>query len=394
MVKSSASLLQERALSEAPHLLPKLEALKDFFAKKILSAPDVCVSYILITLSLRHGPERTVSGIRQPNESFVEVSHESPYDSASLGDLQVQQILGCDVISDRALARLHLHRESATVRDFWMKAHLHKIPDHVALCIDSFYFGLRPLRLMFRIPSPEELLAMQAEGSRCVSALISSKMLTQIFGHRDCLEMLLHDLAHMEKFVEAGRFWQQVGFFSFLHASVAPLHLKWREVLGKRWELSWHYVSADMNAVANHMLMTLKAQLMVAMARKTLLDAGIPRIPTEVTEDELEAVKADVYPRASMAEWKPSLADAGLLSQFEESFRREWEHVLGAHVRHAEDNFPGVFEDGNAEGLADSVVHQASFDLWPRPSADEFVRAATCNDPLPALALAVALQIL
>lgn len=213
MVKSSASLLQERALSEAPHLLPKLEALKDFFAKKILSAPDVCVSYILITLSLRHGPERTVSGIRQPNESFVEVSHESPYDSASLGDLQVQQILGCDVVSDRALARLHLHRESATVRDFWMKARLHKIPDYVALCIDSFYFGLRPLRLMFRIPSPEELLAMQAEGSRCVSALISSKMLTQIFGHRDCLEMLLHDLAHMEKFVEAGRFWQQVGFF-------------------------------------------------------------------------------------------------------------------------------------------------------------------------------------
>ena len=319
MVKSSASLiLQERALSEAPRLLPKLEALKDFFAKKILCAPDVCVSYILITLSLRHGPERTVSGIRQPNESFVEVSHESPHDSASLGDLQVQQILGCDVISDRALARLHLHRESATVRDFWMKARLHKIPDSVALCIDRFYFGMRPLRLMFRIPSPEELLAMQAEGSRCVSALISSKMLTQIFGHRDCLEMLLHDLAHMEKFVEAGRFWQQVGFFSFLHASVAPFHLKWREVLGKRWELSWHYVSADMNAVANHMLMTLKSQLMVAMARKTLLDAGIPRIPTEVTEDELEAVKADVYPRASMAEWKPSLADAGLLSQFED----------------------------------------------------------------------------
>eukprot|EP00438_Fugacium_kawagutii_P000562 Skav206450 [mRNA] locus=scaffold230:33601:34122:- [translate_table: standard] len=171
---------------------------------------------------------------------------------------------------------------------------------------------------MFRIPNPVELLAMQAEGARCVSALVGSNLLTQVFGHRDCLEMLLHDLAHMEKFVEAGRYWQQVGFFVFLHSSVAPFHAKWRQNLGKRWELSWHYVSADMNAVANHMLMTLKSQLMVAMARKTLLEADVQASGFPDEDFDLEAVKADVYPRASMAEWKPFLADTGLLSQFED----------------------------------------------------------------------------
>lgn len=34
---------------------------------------------------------------------------------------------------------------------------------------------------------------------------------------------------------------------------------------------------------------------------------------------------------------------------------------------------------------AAAAVHQMSFDLWPRPSADGFLRAATCSDPLPAL---------
>lgn len=33
---------------------------------------------------------------------------------------------------------------------------------------------------------------------------------------------------------------------------------------------------------------------------------------------------------------------------------------------------------------ATAAVHQVSFDLWPRPSADGFLRAATCSDPLPA----------
>lgn len=32
-----------------------------------------------------------------------------------------------------------------------------------------------------------------------------------------------------------------------------------------------------------------------------------------------------------------------------------------------------------ASGLAD--VQQTSFMLWPRPSADRFIRAATCSDP-------------
>lgn len=312
--------LKERALSEAPRLASKLEGVKELYTKEVLSSPDVCVAYILITLALRHGPDRAVAGTREKEKNkvgkgHVDVPEEEPYYSARLSHLEVQRVLGHDVISDRALSRLELNRDS-TIHDFWLKARCCKVPDYASACLDAFYAGLRPLRLMFRIPDPTELLAMQAEGARCVSALASPKLLTQVFGHRDCLEMLLHDLAHMEKFVEAGRFWQQVGFFVFLQASVAPFHIQQRQALGRRWELSWNYVSSDMNAVANHMLMTLKSQLMVAMARRTWLDAGFP--DDAKADDELSAVKSDVYPRASMSEWKPSLAGCGLLDQFED----------------------------------------------------------------------------
>ena len=37
-------------------------------------------------------------------------------------------------------------------------------------------------------------LDMQAGGHRCVSALVSDKALRTVYGHRGCLEMLLHDL--------------------------------------------------------------------------------------------------------------------------------------------------------------------------------------------------------
>ena len=76
-----------------------------------------------------------------------------------------------------------------------------------------------------------------------------------------------------------------------------------------------------MNAVANHMFLNLKAQLMVAMARSMLMQAGrLDQAIDDAEQAELEAAKSDVYPRASMSRWKPLLEDAGLLSRFEDWF--------------------------------------------------------------------------
>lgn len=324
--------------------------------EQVLSPPDVCVLYILVTLLLRHGA-RAVVGHRKVKASNDNVRKEPAHHSALLSELL--EVLEPDFLPDATLSRLHLTRE-ASLKELWRSARLFKVPNYVMTCLDAFYAGLRPLRLLFRIPEPTELLRFQAEGTRCVSVLLSPKLLPRVFGHRDCLDMLLHDLAHMEKFVEAGRYWQQVGFFVFLRS----IEGRWR--LGRRWQLSWNYVSSDMNAVANHLLMTLRSQLMVALARRTL----------GVQEDVELQMKADVYPRASMADWRPLLAQQGLLQSFEEVFQEEWRLALERHLDVVRATFPETFG-----ALAEAAA--TGFGAWRRPSEEEFMRAARCEEPGP-----------
>ena len=332
---------------------PRARCISHLPKEQVLSPPDVCVLYILVTLLLRYG-FRAVAGGRRPKPYNDDVRKEPAYHSALLSELV--EVLGPDLLPDATLSRLHLTRE-ASLKQLWMAARLLKVPDYAMTCLDAFYAGMRPLRLLFRIPEPTELLRFQAEGSRCVSALLSAKLLARTFGHRDCLDMLLHDLAHMEKFVEAGRYWQQVGFFVFLRG----IEGRWR--LGKRWELSWNYVSSDMNAVANHMLMTLRSQLMVAIARRMV---GMQE------DEELLEMRADVYPRASMADWKPLLCQQGLLRRFEEVFQSEWRQALEGHVDVVRATFPETFG---------APCASSGFGAWRRPTEEEFMRATSSSDP-------------
>lgn len=303
--------------------------------------------------------------------------------SAQLGDDRLRDIF--DPPSANELDKLGLGHQ-ASLRDLIQRARLIRMPDHVSTCLSNFYAGLRPLILCWRLPSPEELLQMQATGSRCVSALTSERALHVVYGHRDCLEMLTHDLAHMEKFVEANRYWQQVGFFEFLRVVAATADRKpWSHAFGHRWRLSWNYVSADMNAVANHMLLTFRSQLEVAIARQTLTDAGLLS-PEKVDDDSaLANLHADVYPRAAMADWEPALRDAGLMVRFHTSFEPEWHRLMNRYLEDVEVRFPGVT---SAQGLYDLSDFSAAvisdlgpdFSAWPRPTAQAVLQATEVGD--------------
>ncbi len=60
-----------------------------------------------------------------------------------------------------------------------------------------------PLKLMFRIPSSEEVLRQQKMGSRCVTLLTEAqKTQTYILGERDALSFTMHDLIHADHFYQ------------------------------------------------------------------------------------------------------------------------------------------------------------------------------------------------
>lgn len=97
--------------------------------------------------------------------------------------------------------------------------------DYVNRSIVCWAFGLRPFHLMFRIPSPLEVLVQQADGKRVVTMFTTKKdlerkhvaMLYYMDGMqnhaKDSLEFLLHDMKHMEHFTDASIHYEQVGFF-------------------------------------------------------------------------------------------------------------------------------------------------------------------------------------
>jgi len=91
---------------------------------------------------------------------------------------------------------------------------------------------------------------------------------------RDALEFLLHDLLHMEKFVDPQTFDEQVGFFQ----SVLRLHdgepqrffdgfggdaLLWNQI---------EYCISDMNAWSVHLVKFLKAKFLLANKRDDRID--------------------------------------------------------------------------------------------------------------------------
>ncbi|CAE8614152.1 unnamed protein product [Polarella glacialis] len=283
--------LRRRAVLEAPLLQPRLEALKQMYAEGLLSAPDVCVAYIFAYLQVKRGAGRRISGKRQTPPAITTdagiVATASSAKSLSLDSLRLNDVF--DPLTPKEMSRMGLKNGQAlTLCDLVQQARLIQIPEYVSSCLYNFYLGKRPLKLFWRVPSPEEVLEMQAEGQRCVSALISKKALQSVYGHRDCLEMMLHDLKHMENFVQDGSYWQQVGFFQFLRTTCLPVHReRWAPSYGQRWRLSWNYIASDMNAFSSHLLLTFKAQLMVAVARATLRDAGV--LPPEADVAEFPA---------------------------------------------------------------------------------------------------------
>src|SRR5262249_48143885 len=95
---------------------------------------------------------------------------------------------------------------------------LFRVPPAVHDPVVGWANGARPLELLFHVPSPREVLALQARGRRCVSLLAPE---IDPSPHEDGLAFATHDLCHIEKFMAAEHHQAQVGFFSLVDRAMA-----------------------------------------------------------------------------------------------------------------------------------------------------------------------------
>lgn len=143
------------------------------------------------------------------------------------------------------------------------------VPEDVARGLLAWDRGERPVDLLFEIPDARGVLARQARARRCVCLVKDETALAHGDPrHPDGLTFALHDLCHLEKFVDAEHHAGQVGFFRAVERALeAPALAALETKLDDTWRAERDYVIADMNGSAVFLFAALKMKLNMAVRR-------------------------------------------------------------------------------------------------------------------------------
>ena len=167
------------------------------------------------------------------------------------------------------------------------------VPESVARGLLAWDRGYRPADLLFAVPTAHEVLARQAAGRRCVCLLDDAAALAHGDPrHPDGLSFVLHDLCHLEKFVEPAHHAGQVGFFRCVARALprAPM-LDLETTFDDTWRADRDYVISDMNGSAIFLFSALKMKLNMAVRRALARTRGrVAPTGGSLDDDERAAV--------------------------------------------------------------------------------------------------------
>jgi len=138
--------------------------------------------------------------------------------------------------------------------------------------------GRRPAELVFQVQPARQVLRGQAAGRRCV-ALVDDAA-ARAHGdprHPDGLSFALHDLCHLEKFVDPAHHRGQVGLFRAVERALgSPALGALERTFDAAWIADRDYVIADMNGSAVFLFSVLKMRLGMAARRRLAAERGTP----------------------------------------------------------------------------------------------------------------------
>lgn len=149
--------------------------------------------------------------------------------------------------------------------------------------------GKRRVELTFSMPSPRELLAMQARGARCVSLLPDDSAPPgpkAAYGGGG-LGFVVHDLCHLEKFAEPEHHAGQVGLFASLDRALADP--RWAAIeagFDARYVDARDHVLADMNGSPVFLFVVLRNKVKLAVRQQIASQRGAECRRGELDEEE------------------------------------------------------------------------------------------------------------
>ena len=170
---------------------------------------------------------------------------------------------------------------------FIAERRIHRVSTSVARALLAWADGF-PVELLSDVPPASAVLALQAKGHRCVSLLPDG---AETSPHQDALAFAVHDLCHLDKFIDPEHHRGQVGFFASLHGAVGGG--SWGPFAAhfdSAFDRDWQHVAADMNGSSVFLFAALKMKLKMAVRRRVAqIEGRCPEPSGPLTPHETRA---------------------------------------------------------------------------------------------------------
>ena len=199
-------------------------------------------------------------------------------------------------------------RSRAPLVRWFAEERLYRVPVAVARALVAWDAGF-PVELLESIPTARHVLELQARGARCVSILPQGAPTDP---HADALAFVLHDLCHLDKFIDPEHHVGQVGFFACLHAATnGDAWPQFEASLDEGFRHDWHRVAADMNGSAVFLFAALKMKLKMAARRRLAHDEDrAPPQDGSLTTEEARAYETRLDQLLDLLGMDAAIADA------------------------------------------------------------------------------------
>jgi len=236
----------EVLLMEAPHIEAKLAPVLELHAQGYLSDSELTAIYLITILS--HRFPGTWPGAR------VSSSTDSQFMPFKLSELT--KLLAFEPNVQKRLGSV------TTLGELFSSFAFRSTPQSVNRSILEWARGNYGLELMFRIPTPHEVLLQQKQGRRCVSVLWKKEQASRfILGERDALSFTMHDLIHADHFYRDTHCYEgQLGFYGLLDHCLLQGHFE-ELMQNEKFKSEFEYVISDMNAYAIHLMKCFKSAM-------------------------------------------------------------------------------------------------------------------------------------
>jgi hypothetical protein len=236
--------VEQNFATEASRVQPILSHCETLYHSGEMSPSDLAGIFILSFLGLRRSKSWSNGSLKKLiSESLTSTTYNS---SSRPSSIEIASVPGLLDILDESYVKKRIMKAyknssedgipKVTVLSIFDGLQLRGIKnnadDYVNRCLVNWAYGFRPCCLMFRIPSPLEVLIQQSNGSRVITLFLTRpelerkhvSMLYYMDGMqnhaKDSFEFLLHDMKHMENFKDTSIHLEQIGFFrSFLQLS-------------------------------------------------------------------------------------------------------------------------------------------------------------------------------